>query len=97
LDGSRGMDGEPHLAGTAKPDVIRLSPADAARADLRNDDLVRVTGPSGGSLTLPLAITVMSDGVVWLPGRVNAAPLHAVIGAGVADRVHVTAAEGQNH
>ena len=26
LDGGRAMDGEPHLAGTAKPDVVRLSP-----------------------------------------------------------------------
>ena len=26
LDGGRAMDGEPHLAGTAKPDVARLSP-----------------------------------------------------------------------
>ena len=31
LDGGRALDGEPHLAGTAKPDVARLSAAEAAR------------------------------------------------------------------
>ena len=96
LDGSRGLDGEPHLAGTAKPDVVRLSPASAARLDLGDGDPVKVTGPAGGVVTLPLAITTMADGVVWLPGRINATPLGALIGAVAADRVHVTAGEGLN-
>ena len=59
LDGSRGLDGEPHLAGTAKPEVCRLSAADAARLGLRNGDDVKVSGPSGGVVTLPLAVTDM--------------------------------------
>ena len=32
LDGGRALDGEPHLAGTAKPDVARLSPRGRAGA-----------------------------------------------------------------
>ncbi len=95
LDGGRGLDGEPHLLGTAKPAVARLSPADAARLDLGQGDVVRIAGPSGGVITLPLAITDMADGVVWLPARVRDTPIGALIGAGVADRVRVTAAEGQ--
>ncbi len=93
LDGGRGLDGEPHLAGTAKPEVVRLSPADAARLDLRTGDSVSVLGPSGGVVTLPLAVTEMVDGVVWLPRRVRGTPLGALLGAGVADRVEV----GQLH
>jgi len=89
LDGSRGVDGEPNLAGTAKPEVARLSRASAARLDLGGGDFVRVTGPSGGVVTLPLAVTEMVDGAVWLPARIRGTPLGALLGAGVADRVEV--------
>jgi NADH-quinone oxidoreductase subunit G len=95
LDGGRGLDGEPHLAGTARVEVARLSPGAAARLNVRDGEAVKITGPGGGVLTLPLAITTMADGVVWLPGRVRGTPLGALIGAGVAQRVQVTAAEGQ--
>ncbi len=89
LDGGRGLDGEPHLAGTAKVEVCRLSPADAARLDLVNGDQVSVTGPSGGVVTLPLAVTDMVQGVVWLPARVRQTPLGALLGAGVGHRMQV--------
>ncbi len=89
LDGSRGLDGEPHLAGTAKPEVCRLSAADASRLGLRNGDDVKVSGPSGGVVTLPLAVTDMVDGVVWLPARVRATPLGALLGVGLTDRLQV--------
>ena len=35
LDGGRGLDGEPHLMGTARPEVVRLSPTDAAALGVR--------------------------------------------------------------
>ncbi len=89
LDGSRGLDGEPHLAGTAKAEVCRLSAATAARLNLSSGDQVSVTGLSGGVVTLPLAVTEMSDAVVWLPARVRQTPLGALLGVGVADVVRV--------
>ena len=95
LDGGRGLDGEPHLAGTAKTEVVRLSAGDAARLDVGDGDPVRVTGPSGGSVTLPLEVTVMADGVVHLPSRINATPIGALLGGAVMTRVTVTAAEGK--
>ena len=89
LDGGRGLDGEPHLAGTAKPDLCRLSADTAARLGLRDGDAVSVTGAAGAVVTLPLAVTDMVDGVVWLPARVRQTPLVAQIGASVGDRVRV--------
>ncbi|MET3804721.1 NADH-quinone oxidoreductase subunit G [Nakamurella sp. UYEF19] len=93
LDGSRGLDGEPHLAGTAKTEVCRLSAADAARLRLVEGAAVRVTGPSGGVVTLPLAVTEMVDGVIWLPGRIRETPLIALLGATAGIGVRVAAAE----
>ncbi|BBY28831.1 NADH-quinone oxidoreductase subunit G [Mycolicibacterium sediminis] len=57
------QDGEPHLAGTARPVVARLSPATAAGIGAADGDLVTV----GTAVALPLAITDMPDGVVWAP------------------------------
>ena len=94
LDGGRMLDGEPHLAGTAKPDVARLSAADAARLNLAEGDSVKIAGPSGGVVHLPLAVTDMVDGVIWLPSRINQTPLGSLLGAGVADQVQVSA-EGE--
>jgi NADH-quinone oxidoreductase subunit G len=83
------MDGEPHLAGTAKPDLCRLSAVTASRLGLRNGEPVSVTGPAGAVVTLPLAVTEMADEAVWLPARVRQTPLVALIGATVGDRVQV--------
>jgi NADH-quinone oxidoreductase subunit G len=99
LDGGRGLDGEPHLAGTAKPDVCRLSAVTANRLGLHSGEPVTVTGPTGSAVTLPLAVTDMVDGVVWLPARVRQTPLVAQIGAVVGDRVRVerfSASEGHS-
>jgi NADH-quinone oxidoreductase subunit G len=65
------QDGEPHLAGTARPAVARLSPASAAAIGAVDGDAVVVAG----AVTLPLEITAMPDGVVWTPlGLVTAQP-----------------------
>jgi NADH-quinone oxidoreductase subunit G len=66
LDAGRGQDGEPHLAGTARAPVVRLSAATAAEIGAGEGDAVTV-GTDWGSVTLPLAITDMGDRVVWLP------------------------------
>ena len=91
LDGGRGLDGEPHLAGTARPDVARLSAPDAAALGVRDGDLVSVRGPSS-AITLPVAVTEMLDGVVWVPARIDGIGTPGRLGANVADRVQVVAA-----
>ena len=40
-------------------------------------------------MTLPLAVTDMVQGVVWLPARVRQTPLGALLGAGVGHRMQV--------
>ncbi|MEO7124655.1 MAG: NADH-quinone oxidoreductase subunit G [Nakamurella sp.] len=91
LDGSRAEDGEPHLAGTRRPESVRLSPATAGRLNLVDGALVTVSGATG-AVTLPLTITGMVDDVVWTPGRVGGASLASQIGAGTGDGVTVAAA-----
>ncbi len=66
LDNGRLQDGEPHLAGTARKPVVRLSADTAAEIGAADGDDVTV-GTSRGSITLPLNITDMPDRVVWLP------------------------------
>ena len=84
LDGGRALDGEPHLRGTARPDVVRLSPAAAGQLGLRDGDLVTVRGPAS-SITLPLAITGMLDHVVWLPGHIDGIATTGRLGVSVSD------------
>ncbi len=66
LDNGRLQDGEPHLAGTARKPVARLSADTAAEIGAADGDAVTVS-TSRGSITLPLSITDMPDRVVWLP------------------------------
>ncbi len=66
LDNGRLQDGEPHLAGTARKPVVRLSADTAAEIGAADGDDVTV-GTSRGSITLPLNITDMPDRGVWLP------------------------------
>jgi NADH-quinone oxidoreductase subunit G len=66
LDNGRLQDGEPHLAGTARKPVARLSAHTAAEIGAADGDEVTVS-TTRGSITLPLNITDMPDRVVWLP------------------------------
>ncbi|BBY22039.1 NADH-quinone oxidoreductase subunit G [Mycobacterium stomatepiae] len=66
LDNGRAQDGEPHLAGTARKPVARLSAGTATEIGAAEGDTVTVSTPRG-SISLPLAITDMPDRVVWLP------------------------------
>jgi NADH-quinone oxidoreductase subunit G len=67
LDGSRAMDGEPYLQGTARAPVARLSPATAAAASLGDQVVI---ANDRGALTLPVVLDdTMVDGVVWIPAR----------------------------
>ncbi|WP_109530187.1 MULTISPECIES: NADH-quinone oxidoreductase subunit G [Nocardia] len=66
LDQGRMQDGEPNLAGVARPPVVRLSAATAAEIGAADNDAITV-GTDRGLVTLPLKITEMPDRVVWLP------------------------------
>jgi NADH-quinone oxidoreductase subunit G len=66
LDQGRMQDGEPNLAGVARPPVARLSPTTAAEIGAADDDLI-VVATNRGAVTLPLLITDLPDRVVWLP------------------------------
>jgi NADH-quinone oxidoreductase subunit G len=83
LDSGRMQDGEPALAGTARPVVARISAATAAEAGLADGDKVTVV-TGHGSVTVPVELAPMADHVVWLPaaGLPGGATLHAELGAG---------------
>ncbi|MDE0572366.1 NADH-quinone oxidoreductase subunit G [Demequina sp. B12] len=61
------QDGEPYLAGTGRTAVARLSRKTADAVGLK-DGLVTISSGTG-SLELPVVITDMIDGVVWVPAK----------------------------
>jgi NADH-quinone oxidoreductase subunit G len=90
LDGGRMQDGEPFLAGTARPVVARMSAATAAEAGVADGDKVTVA-TERGSVTLPVEVLPMADQVVWLPSaglpqgprtEHPGSTIHAELGAG---------------
>lgn len=91
LDAGRLQDGEPHLAGTARPSVVRLSPSTAAEIGARDGQPVTVA-TDRGAVTLALEVTEMPDGVVWLP--LNSAGSHVNVTLGVAPGAIVDVAAG---
>jgi NADH-quinone oxidoreductase subunit G len=97
LDAGRLQDGEPYLAGTARPVTAKVSPATAAEAGLADGDKVTVaagTGSAGaGSITVPLEVTEMADGVVWLPTNSSGSAVRADLAAGHGSRVTLRRAE----
>src|SRR5690606_25830 len=58
------LEGDEHLAGTARPPVVRLGKGTAAALGVADGDPVTVETDRGG-ITLPAALTEMPDGVVW--------------------------------
>jgi NADH-quinone oxidoreductase subunit G len=83
LDSGRMQDGEPSLAGTARPAVARMSAATAAEAGVADGDKVSVA-TDRGSVTVPAEIVPMADHVVWLPaaGLPGGSTIRAELGAG---------------
>ncbi|MDT0309140.1 NADH-quinone oxidoreductase subunit G [Streptomyces sp. DSM 44917] len=60
--------GDEALAGTRHAAVARLSPVTAREAGACDGQPLTVTGPGGGTVTLPLAVTAeLPDRVVWIP------------------------------
>jgi NADH-quinone oxidoreductase subunit G len=79
LDAGRLQDGEPHLAGTARSPVARMSAATAGEIGAAEGDLVTVR-TDRGEITLPLAITDMADGTVWVPLNSHGSAVHQQLG-----------------
>jgi NADH-quinone oxidoreductase subunit G len=79
LDDGRLQDGEPHLAGTARTPVVRLSAATAGAIGAADGDNVTVS-TSHGEVTLPLTITELPEHVVWLPLNSPGSAVHRQLG-----------------
>jgi NADH-quinone oxidoreductase subunit G len=90
LDAGRLQDGEPHLAGTARPAVARLSAATAAGIGAADGQPVTVS-TGRGSVSLPLAVTQMPDGVVWLPLNSTGSAVHSQLSVTTGAVVHIEA------
>ncbi|MFZ0832890.1 MAG: molybdopterin dinucleotide binding domain-containing protein, partial [Mycobacterium sp.] len=75
LDNGRLQDGEPHLAGTARRPVARLSATTAAEIGAAEGDSVRVSTESG-SVVLPLEIADLPERVVWAPMNSATSAVH---------------------
>ena len=90
LDAGRLQDGEPHLAGTARPPVARLSPATAAEIGAADGRPITVATPRG-DITLPLVVTDMPDRVVWLPLNSPGCRVNPVLAATPGDVVAISA------
>jgi NADH-quinone oxidoreductase subunit G len=92
LDIGRMQDGEPNLAGTARAAVARMSKATAVQVGSADAGLVTVA-TSRGAITVPVEITDMPDGVVWLPTNSAGSAVRRELGAGHGTRVLVRSAE----
>jgi NADH-quinone oxidoreductase subunit G len=94
LDAGRLQDGEPFLAGTARPPVARVSAATAESLGVIDGAAVTVS-TDRGAVTAPLLVTDMPDGVVWLPTNAAGLPLRRELAAAPGSVVRVTAAAGE--
>ena len=81
---------EPALAGTARRAHVRCNVATAERLGLAAGKPATVR-TERGSITLPVVIADLPDGVVWLPANSPGSRVRATLGAGHGDLVGVTA------
>lgn len=92
LDDGRLQDGEPHLAATARTPMARMSAATAAGIDAIDGSPVEV-GTARGAIVLPLQITEMVDGVVWVPMNTPGASVTTDLRARAGDMVTIATTE----
>src|SRR5690606_9494741 len=89
LDAGSMQDGEPFLAGTAPRPVARLSAATAASVGVVDGEPVAVS-TERGSIVLPVEVTAMHDGVVWLPTNSVGSAVRATLGVDAGAVVTIT-------
>src|SRR5262249_44520567 len=92
LDAGRMQDGEPNLAGTARPAVAKMSAATAAEAGVTAGAKVSVS-TSRGAIRVLVEITAMPDRVVWLPTNSAGCSVRRDLSAGHGTPVTVRSAE----
>jgi NADH-quinone oxidoreductase subunit G len=73
------QEGDPYLAATARPVEARLS---RATADAVGAAEFVVVSTDTGSIKLPVTITQMPDGVIWLPTNSEGSSLRSELGIG---------------
>ncbi|MBN1173472.1 MAG: NADH-quinone oxidoreductase subunit G [Micromonosporaceae bacterium] len=83
--------GDGHLAGTARQPVARISKATAAGLGASDGDLL-VIGTDRGEISLPVLVTDLPDGVVWVPANSPGSTVGRTLG--VASGALVTIALG---
>ncbi len=93
LDEGRLQEHEPHLAGTRKPSVARLSAATAASVGVAAGADVTVS-TDRGQIVLPVEITDLPDQVVWLPTCSPGSHVYSALGSGSGAIVRLAAAGG---
>jgi NADH-quinone oxidoreductase subunit G len=93
LDDGRLQEHEPHLAGTRRPAVLRLSAQTAAGIGAADGADVTVSTDLG-SITLPLAVTDLPERVVWLPTFSEGSHVYAALGVCAGAVVRISAGEG---
>ena len=76
----RMQDGEPFLAGTARPAEALMSAAIAAEAGIADGDRVTVT-TAQGAITVGVRVHDMPDRVVWLPAHAPGCEVRRELGA----------------
>ncbi|WP_238016318.1 NADH-quinone oxidoreductase subunit G [Dactylosporangium sp. AC04546] len=79
IDNGSLQDGDGHLAGTARPAVVRISKSTASDLGVVDGDAVTV-GTDRGAITLPALVTDMVDGVVWIPTNSPGSTLRRTLG-----------------
>jgi NADH-quinone oxidoreductase subunit G len=94
LDAGRLQDGEPHLAGTARTPVVRLSAGTADAIGAADGEEVTVS-TARGEITLPLTITEMPDHVVWLPLNSPGSAVHRTLGVTAGAVVRIRAGDAE--
>jgi NADH-quinone oxidoreductase subunit G len=80
IDTGRMQDGEPFLAGTARPAEALMSAATAAEAGVADGDRVTVT-TALGAITIGVRVHDMPDRVIWLPTHALGCDVRRELGA----------------
>ena len=94
LDNGSLQDREEHLAGTARASVLRISSVTAASIGATDGATVTLTSDRG-SVSLPLEITEMPDGVAWVPTNARDCAVRPTLAAGSGAVVAISSAAPQ--
>src|SRR5690606_3659910 len=86
LDDGRLQDGEPYLAGTARPATALISAATAAEIGVSEGDKISI---GDGGVVMPVRIADLPDRVVWVPSNSNGISVTRDLGAVAGDVVKI--------